>query len=126
MINEAKVFFSKYNATFDSGDMTAFSKLFHEPFVSVRPDGLIAHMPTNKIAEAFFTSALASWQAEGYESMSTKSYDVTSMGDTGMLVTLTWLLLDANREPIREWRQSYNLLKSDGEWKVFASIFHVG
>ena len=124
MINEAKAFFKNYNTTFDSGDMFEFSKLFHEPFISARPDGSIAHMPTNEIAKEFFTKAQTSWEAEGCKYMSTKNYDVTSIGHNAMLVTLTWVLLNENREQIREWRQSYNLLKSNDQWKVFSSMFH--
>ncbi len=124
MINTAKDFFHIYNKTFDSGDMDAFSKLFNEPFVSVRPDGSVESMTTNDIARDFFTKVLATWKKEGYKYFSTKDYDVTPIGNKSMLVTLTWELLNENRGLIREWRQSYNLLDRNGDWKVVTSTFH--
>lgn len=124
MINEAIKFFRTYNSVFDSGDMDAFSKLFSEPFISVRPDGSVASMPSNVVASKFFSGALKQWKSEGYCYFSTKDFDVTPIGTKSMLVTLTWQLLDKNREFIREWRQSYNLLNSDGTWKVITSIYH--
>ncbi|MFL0800518.1 MAG: nuclear transport factor 2 family protein [Agarilytica sp.] len=124
MINTAKEFFQIYNETFDSGDMEAFSKLFNEPFLSVRPDGSVESMTTNNLAKDFFTKVLALWKNEGYKYFATKDYDVTPIGNKSMLVTLTWELLDKNRALIREWRQSYNLLDRNGEWKVITSTFH--
>ncbi len=124
MIDSAKDFFQAYNEIFDTGDMKAFSKLFNEPFVSVRPDGSVESMTTNQMAEDFFSKVLALWKNEGYKYFATKDYDVTLIGKKSMLVTLTWELLDSNRELIREWRQSYNLLDRNGEWKVITSTFH--
>ncbi len=124
MIDSAKDFFRTYNEIFDTGDMKAFSKLFNEPFISVRPDGSVESMATNQVAEDFFSKVLVLWKNEGYQYFSTKHYDVTPIGNKSMLVTLTWELLDKNRKLIREWRQSYNLLDQNNEWKVITSTFH--
>lgn len=124
MVEEAKKFFDEYNTTFDSGDMVAFSKLFAEPFISVRPDGAIASMSTNEIAKDFFSDAFNTWILEGYKYFSTKDYIVTPIGRKSMLVTLTWEMLNVNRNFVREWRQSYNLLKIGNQWKVITSTFH--
>ncbi|NRA15268.1 MAG: hypothetical protein HRU04_07180 [Oceanospirillaceae bacterium] len=124
MFEEAKKFFNAYNTIFDSGDMAAFSQLFAEPFISVRPDSAIASMSTNEIALNFFTDVLNTWKLEGYKYFSTKDYDVTPIGKKSMLVTLTWEMLNENHGLIREWRQSYNLLMVGNQWKVITSTFH--
>ena len=41
------------------------------------------------------------------------------------LATVTWDILDAGAEPILTWRESYNLVRTDGAWRVMASIDHV-
>ena len=124
MIEEAKRFFQNYNEVFDSGDMKAFSKFFCEPFISVRADGSVASMPTNAIAEEFFFKAIEKWKEEGYQYFSTRDYSITPIGSESMLVTFTWEMLDKDRVLIREWCQSYNLLRCDGVWKVITSTFH--
>ena len=124
MVEEAKKFFDAYNTIFDSGDMAAFSQLFSEPFISVRPDSAIVSMSTNEIALDFFRDVLNTWKLEGYKYFSTKDYDVTPMGKKSMLVTLTWEMLNENHGLIREWRQSYNLLRVGNQWKVITSTFH--
>ena len=103
MVEEAKMFFDEYNTIFDSGDMRAFSRLFAEPFISVRPDGAVANMSTKEIAKQFFSDALKTWKPEEYKFFSTKDYEVTPVGQKSMLVTLTWQMLNVNHGLVPEW-----------------------
>ena len=123
-LEEAKNFIYKYNKIFDTGNMEEFSKLFCEPFISVRADGSIANMPTNEIACEFFKTVYKTWQNEGYETFTTKDFEVIEIGNNSMLVTFTWEMLDKNQNLIKEWRQSYNLLRDKENWKVVTSTFH--
>ncbi|KKD59255.1 hypothetical protein RN22_16905 [Grimontia sp. AD028] len=123
-VEQAKEFFEHYQTMFDSGDMEAFSKLFAEPFISVRPDGSVQSMPTNKCALKFFSEVYDNWKAEGYSSFRTKDFQVTPIGKDSMLVTFTWVMLDDSQNAIREWRQSYNLLARSSSWVVITSTFH--
>ena len=125
MVVEAKRFFDGYNTIFDSGDMDAFSNLFTEPFISGRADGTLESMPTHEMAKDFFSKALNKWNIEGYQYFTTKDYEVIPMGQKSMLVSLTWEMLNESRILIREWRQSYNLIKVDNHWKVITSTFHI-
>ena len=121
---QAIEFFKEYQSIFDTGDMSTFSKLFSEPFISVRPDGNVQSMPTNKTASTFFSSVQKKWQEEGYSSFSTKDFKVIPIGANSMLVTFTWEMLDKEKKLIREWRQSYNLLSRNKSWSVITSTFH--
>ena len=125
LIEEAQEFFREYGVVFDIGNMEVFSKRFAEPFLSIRPDGTIQSMPTNESAAEFFDTVFLSWKQERYSSFATRDYDVTPIGKEAMLVTFTWEMLDKNKELIRDWRQSYNLVKQYGVWKVYASTFHI-
>lgn len=121
---DAEQFFAEYGRVFDTWDMEAFSKMFCEPFVSVRPDGTVASMPTNKVAQEFFETVLEVWKKEGYKTFGMRDFDVTPIGTNSALVTLTWELLDSAGDMIRDWRQSYNLLNTSDGWKVITSTFH--
>lgn len=125
LLDEAKRFFKEYRAVFDTGDMDEFSKRFAEPFVSIRADGTIQSMPTNESASEFFEHVSSLWKAEGYDSFRTRDYEVTPIGSSAMLVTLSWDMLDKDNQLIKEWRQSYNLVKQDDVWQVYASTFHI-
>ncbi len=120
----AKEFFTKYRTTFDKGDMKEFSTFFNEPFMSVRADGQIQSLPTNKDAELFFPQVIDIWKNEGYKSFTMCDFEVIKLGSSSVLVTFTWEMLDNNADLIRQWRQSYNLVKNVDEWKVILSTFH--
>ena len=125
LIQEAKTFFKEYNSLFDTGDMNEFSKRFTEPFLSVRPDGAIQSMLTNESASKFFVGVFSLWRKEGYKSFTTRDYTVTPIGNSAMLVTLTREMLGKDNQVIKEWRQSYNLVKKNNIWQVYVSTFHM-
>jgi len=120
----AKEFFTKYRTIFDKGDMKKFSTFFNEPFMSVRADGQIQSLLTNNDAELFFPQVIDVWKKEGYNSFTMCDFEVVKLGTSSMLVTFTWQMLDNNAYLIRQWRQSYNLIKKDDSWKVLLSTFH--
>jgi len=121
---EAKDFFTKYRTTFDEGNMKEFSTFFSEPFTSIRADGGIQSLPTNKDAELFFPQVIAAWEKEGYDHFSISDFEVLKLGLGSLLVTFTWNMLNDQGSIIRQWRQSYNLIKQDKQWKVILSTFH--
>jgi len=120
----AKEFFTKYRSTFDKGKMKEFSNFFNEPFISVRADGEIQSLHTHKDAELFFPQVIDAWKKEGYKSFTMCDFEVIKLGSSSVLVTFTWEMLDNNADLIRQWRQSYNLIKKDDSWKVLLSTFH--
>ena len=92
--------------------------------MSVRADGTIQSLATNKDAEDFFPQVIEVWRKEGYHSFTISDFEVVKLGSTSVIVTFTWEMLDINASLIRQWRQSYNLLKNNGQWKVLLSTFH--
>ena len=125
MKEQAKQFFSQYGSTFDSWDMEKFSSFSNEPFISVRGDGKSIIMNTNNDAKVFFTSVLSKWKKDGYVKFSTKDYEVINLGVKSMLVTFTWQMMGKNNVVIKEWKQSYNLIKKEDTWKIIMSTFHI-
>ena len=124
LLEQAQAFFKSYAELFTIETISDFSNFFTEPYVSLRSDGRIQSMPTNRSAIEFFKSVLANNLQEGCCSLLTKDYEVNPIGKKGMLVTLTWEMLDSSGCVIREWRQSYTLVKRDEKWYALAAIHH--
>lgn len=122
---KAKMFFREYGSTFDSWDMDKFSSFFHEPFISIRGNGKSVIMHNQSEAKRFFTRVLNSWKKDGYKKFQTKDYEVQNLGEESMLVTFTWQMINKDNVIIRQWRQSYNLVKYNNEWKIIMSTFHI-
>ena len=90
---EVKYFFTKYRTAFDDNNMKEFSAFFNEPFVSVRADGSVQSLATNKDAEDFFPQVIETWKKEGYHSFTISDFEVVKLGSTSVIVTFTWEML---------------------------------
>jgi hypothetical protein len=49
---------------------------------------------------------------------------VVPIGALSALATMDWEMLREDGTVIRRWRQSYNLLRVETEWRILASTFH--
>ena len=120
----AIAFFDRYRRDFDSNDWKAFTAHFHEPFVTVRSDGSVHFLPSRVEAEKFFQTVADNWQREGYDRFSTTNYAVMPIGKFSLLATFDWEMLRQDGSLVRKWRQSYQLISVERQWKVLASTFH--
>jgi hypothetical protein len=120
-----RAFFETYARTFHD-DVGRFCDLYEFPCTTARLDGTVHRFPTKEDAVRFFTTAKASYEAEGCRRWAVKGL-VTDQPPSGEVVaTVDWDMLDGGDSPIRGWRQSYTLLRSLGGWKVRASTLLAG
>ena len=123
---DAMTFFEGYSRDFDNCDWPAFTSLLYEPFVTVRGDGSVHLLQSRADARRFFENVSSGWRQEGYERCVTSKFEVMMLGRWSRLVTFDWDLLRKDRTVLRRWRQSYQLISIQQEWKVLGSTFHSG
>jgi hypothetical protein len=121
---DMKGFFERYGRDFDNRDWMAFTALLHEPFFTVRGDGSVHFLPSRDAARTFFENVSNVWRQEGYERCVTNNYEMMVLGRYSQLATFDWELLRKDETVIRKWRQSYQLIFIQQEWKVLGSTFH--
>jgi hypothetical protein len=110
---------------FDKTNWMTFTSLFHEPFVTVRGDGGVKLFQSRGETRKFFETVADAWRREGYHRFTTTNFEVMPMGRLSRLVTFDWEMLRADGSLLRKWRQSYQLILIQSEWKVLSSTFHV-
>lgn len=125
MKDEAVAFFNQYRAEFDSANWAGFASLFHEPCLTVRGDGSVRAIQSRQKAASFFASVSDAWRLEGYHRFETINLDVLPIGRSGMLATFDWQMFGKDNILIRQWRQSYQLVRVEGKLQVLTSMFHV-
>jgi hypothetical protein len=52
--------------------------------------------------------------------------EVVPIGAKSVLATVTWEQWRKDSSVLRKWRQSYNLVRTDGPWQILAATFHLG
>jgi hypothetical protein len=93
--------------------------------VAVRGDGSIQSLQSRPDLEAFFQAAVDGYRREGCRGIRYRDLETVPMGARSALGTVTWELLREDGSVVRQWRQSYNLVRVGNGWQVLASTYHV-
>jgi ketosteroid isomerase-like protein len=117
-------FFNQYAHSFDSKDWRGFIAHYHEPALSIRGDGSYMLLNSRDNAKEFFQSVSTKWASEGYAQFTTRERQVHQLGNLCALVTFIWEMRRHDGSFIREWRQSYEVVRRGVNWQVVMSTFH--
>ena len=126
LANEVGNFLDDYVRHWNAGDWIAVAALYHVPSITMRGDGSVYCFQSSKELQEFFQGVGASYDKEGnlgqgrYHSLTTQP-----IGARSLLATLTWQMVHKDGSVIREWQQSYNLVRTDGRWQILAATLHL-
>jgi hypothetical protein len=118
-------FFDRFVEAFGTFRGPAVATLYFVPGIALRADGSIQSLQSRSEVERFFQAALDGYHGAGCRACRYKDLEVVPMGGRGALGTVTWELLREDASVLRLWRQSYNLVRVDDGWQVFASTYHI-
>jgi hypothetical protein len=119
-------FFDGFVKAFGSFNGARVGDLYHAPNIALRGDGTIECVTSAADVGRFFQTTLDHYYAEGCRSCRFDELGVMPLGELSVLGTVTWSLLGDDGAVFRTWRQSYNLVRVDGGWRVLASTVHLG
>jgi Domain of unknown function (DUF4440) len=115
----------RYNEAWNfDGDRIA--SLYNAPTVTMRGDGSIHCLQSHAELARFFQGVLDTYKREGFQSATMHDLEVVPLGARSALATMTWKMLRADGSSIREWRQSYNVVRHEDGWRILVSTFHLG
>jgi hypothetical protein len=124
--DEVAAFFDSFVEAFSTFSGAGVATLYCVPSVALRGDGSIQCLQSRAEVERFFQAALDGYYRDGCRVSRFKDLDVVPMGGRSVLGTVTWQLLGENGGVLKEWRQSYNLVRVDNGWQILASTYHIG
>ncbi|MET0487233.1 MAG: hypothetical protein ABW216_16130 [Candidatus Rokuibacteriota bacterium] len=124
--DEVSRFFDDFVTAFCSFSGVSIAALYHVPGVALRGDGSIQCLQSRADIERFFQAAIDAYHRDGCRGIRFKDLDVMPIGGRSALGTVSWELLREDGAVLRQWRQSYNLVRVERGWQVFASTYHVG
>jgi hypothetical protein len=123
--DQISTFFEDYNRSFETADGAAIAMFYHVPSITMRGDGSTRCFQSREELASFFQPVAEGYQREGSEGASFRNLVVQPIGGRSVLATMDWQLMRSDGSPVRQWRQSYNLLRVDGRWQIFVATFHV-
>ena len=125
LTEEIRGFFENYAKAFDSIDGNRIAALYYVPTVTMRGDGSIHCLQSRDDLARFFQGVADTYYRDGYRSGSFTNLQVVPIGGRSALATMDWELRRADGSVIREWRQSYNVVRVSDGWQILLSTFHV-
>ena len=123
--HEIRAFFDRYNEAFASFDGNRIASLYHAPTITVRGDGSIHCLGSHEELAQFFQGVADTYRREGSRGSTMHDTEVVPIGQRGALTTMTWKMLRADGGLIKQWRQSYNLVRVTEGWRILVSTFHL-
>jgi hypothetical protein len=102
-----------------------FAGLYHIPSVTVRADGTVHIFQSREEIERFFAGVQRAYDLEGAKRWNIVSLDVKPIGGQSALITPDWQMLRDDGSVVRGWRQSYNVVRVNGQFRVLVSTFHL-
>lgn len=125
LTDQVRSFFERYAGAFDSIDGNRIAALYHLPTVTMRGDGSIHCLQSRDELAKFFQGVADTYHRDGYRSGRFSNLQVTAIGARSALATMDWELLRGDGSVLRQWRQSYNIVRVDAGWQILVSTFHV-
>jgi hypothetical protein len=124
--NDVRKVLDDYVRHWYAGEWSGVAALYYVPSITMRGDGSVHCFQSRKELEDFFHGVGAGYDTEGdlgpgrYHSLTTQP-----IGARSLLATLTWQMVRKDGSVVREWRQSYNLVCTDGRWLILVATLHL-
>jgi hypothetical protein len=123
---EITAFFDRYTEAFATIDGDRIASFYNSPTITVRGDGSIHCLHSHEELARFFQGVAEIYQRDGSKSWTMHDVEVVPIGERSALATMTWKMLRADGSLIRQWRQSYNVVRLAEGWRILAATFHLG
>ena len=125
LITELDSLFQAYAEGFHAIDGARIADFFYAPCLTVRGDGSIHCFQSRAEIATFFHAVADTYYKEGMRRSEFKNLEVVPIGGRALLATGQWMFTREDGTLFKQWRQSYNLVRVDGTWRILLSTFHV-
>jgi hypothetical protein len=122
MADDVRQFFESYGASFLIGP-SAVAEFYHEPCITARMGATHLNV-TRRNTEEFFVKALEAYRSKGFADGAMLSLDSRAIGSNSAIATVRWVYKDTAGKPLWEWTFTYNLYRSDGQWRILLQTMH--
>jgi hypothetical protein len=115
----------KYRVAFNAADAERIADCYHRPCVTIRGDGSFHLLDEREGVIKFMGAVARQYHDEGMANGVYSNMEIQMIGTACALVTVDWAMLKADGSTLRQWRQSYNVIKSGDECLFYVSTFHI-
>jgi len=124
MDTEIRQFFDRFMSDFPGFSGERIASRYAAPYMAVHADGSARLLATPADIVAYFDGVLDDYRRMGCIGCRYQQLQVQPLGAHAALATVTWVLEKADAQVLSSWRESYTLVRIDGQLKIRASVDH--
>jgi len=126
LIAEVNVFYKAYAEAFHAVSGVRIADFYYTPCLAMRGDGSIHCFQSRPEIEKFFHGVADTYYKEGLRRSEFNNLEVVPIGGRCLLATMEWVFYRGDGSLLKQWRQSYNLVRVETGWQILASTYHIG
>lgn len=124
-LQELEQFFQDFADAFAACSGELIAQRYLAPYVALAADGSLQHFARHAEIGAYFQTVLDRYFQQGCRSCRYSALQATALGNNSAVASVRWALLDGSGASVSSWHESYNLTRTGGGLKIFASVDHV-
>ncbi|MEH6556980.1 MAG: hypothetical protein V7459_02495 [Oceanicoccus sp.] len=117
-------YFQKFCEDFGVFDGVLIASRFVSPLVVIDQNGTISSYDSSKAISEYFQVYLDEYKSKGVVSCVFSDLETVQINACSFLATVSWELLSSSGVVVANWRESYSLVRTQGELKAFATYDH--
>jgi hypothetical protein len=125
LVDEIRSFFDRFVEQFGTFEGERIASLYLVPGIAIRADASVDILSSRSQIEEFFQATVDDYHREGCRACRYTDLEVVGIGRRCALGTVTWELVREDQTIVKQWRQSYNLVRIERDWLVYASTAHL-
>ena len=120
-MKEIHEFFENFSSDFSHFNGNLIAERYFAPFIPVTSSGEAKTLNSHSEISSYFQGYLDTYKEKGVVACTFKDFEWLQIGENAFVAIVTWLLTDENDGVIISWRESYNLLRQEGQLLVYSS-----
>jgi len=124
MFTDIKAFYDQFVEDFSLFDAKVIASKYQAPYTAVSAEGDIWESKEADEILTYFQILLDKHASEGVVACKYENLECVAIGKSCFLATVTWTMMKAGGEVTSNWRESYNLVRTNDGLKIFTSIDH--
>jgi len=116
-------FFEHYAERYMAADVDAIGALYEAPLLAVR-DGQAIHLADREAVRGHLAEVMAAYGRSGAARADIASLELAPLGASGVNATVNWHVRAADGSLLKDFRTTYQLLRTDGGWRILSYTNH--
>ena len=121
---EIRLLFDAFVQAFPTFRGENIARLYAVPYMAVQSNGAAEVHVSCESIRGYFQSVLNEYRQRGWSGCRYAELCIYEMGSNAAVGTVSWELTGPGNKVISSWRESYHLVRQEGQWKIRVSTDH--